>query len=74
MSGFLKFLGGVTVLGAIGIGVYLVLTDQKEEGLAHDIKAAAKEIVDEGKKAAEQRRLELQTELGQRPPVDPTLN
>lgn len=74
MSGFLKFLGGLTVLAAVGIGVYKILTNEQEEGLAHDIKVAAKEIVDEGKRAADQRRIDLQAELAQQPPINPNLN
>jgi len=60
MKTFLK-LCGVALLGA---ALYLFLTSEDEEGFAHEVKALVNEVVAEGKKAAEQRRVELESELG----------
>ena len=63
MSSFLKFIGGAALGAAIGAGVYFALTSDHEEGLIHDFKALVNEVIEEGKRAAEQRRMELEMEL-----------
>ncbi|HEY80853.1 MAG TPA: hypothetical protein G4O05_07230, partial [Caldilineae bacterium] len=63
-SSFLKFVGGVTLGAAIGVGIYLVVTSDSEEGVIHGIKETISHALEEGRRAAEQRRLELERELG----------
>lgn len=63
----MKTLFKLVLFAAVGAAIYFVVTSEDEEGLDHDIKALVNEVVTEGKKAAEQRRTELETELGYRP-------
>ena len=63
-SSFLKFMGGVALGTVVGVGIYLVATSDSEEGLIHDIKETIHYALEEGRRAAEQRRLELERELG----------
>ena len=63
-STFLKFTAGVVVGAAIGVGIYLVATSDSEEGVIHGIKESINHALEEGRRAAEQRRLELERELG----------
>lgn len=67
MKFLIKLLGGVVVGAAAGVGAYLLLTSEDEEGFVADLKSLVNDVVAEGKRAAELRRLELETELGQRP-------
>ena len=67
MSAILKFMGGLVVGAALGVGTYVVLTQDNEEGLIGDAKAFLNNAVEQGKQAAETRRSELQIELGQKP-------
>ncbi|NOX62799.1 MAG: hypothetical protein GXP42_12765 [Chloroflexi bacterium] len=72
MTSFLKFIGGAALGAAIGAGVYFVLTSEREEGLVHDFKALVNEVIEGGKRAAEQRRIELEMELrGESPTAQP---
>ncbi|RME46080.1 MAG: hypothetical protein D6791_09175 [Chloroflexi bacterium] len=67
MKGLLQVLGGVTLGAALGAGIYLLLTNEEDEGFLSDLKSLLDEVIEEGKRAAEQRRLELEQELrGQR--------
>jgi hypothetical protein len=66
MSYFLKFVGGILVGAALGAGVYVVLTRKNETGLIAEAKTLLNNIVEEGKQAAETRRIELEAELGQK--------
>lgn len=64
MKGFLKFTSGIGLgiaLGAIG---YLVMTSEDEEGIVHDLKVFIKDVIEEGRSAADSRRKELEAELG----------
>ncbi len=63
-STFLKFTAGVALGAAIGVGVYLVVTSDSEEGVIHGVKETINRALEEGRRAAEQRRLELERELG----------
>ncbi len=63
-STFLKFTGGVILGAAIGVGIYLVVTSDSEEGVIHGVKETINRALEEGRRAAEQRRLELERELG----------
>lgn len=64
MKGLLKFIGGLALGAAVGAGVYFVLTNEDEEGVAHDLKMLVNDVLEEGKQAAQARRVELERELG----------
>ena len=64
MKGLLKFTSGIGMGIALGALGYLILTSEDEEGLVHDLKAFFKDVVEEGRTAAESRRKELEEELG----------
>jgi len=63
MSKLLKFLGGVALGAAIGAGVYLVLTQEDENGLLSDVKSIVEKALEEGKQAAQEQRRLLEQEL-----------
>lgn len=67
MKGLIQLVSGLAIGAAIGAGIYLVLTQDTEEGFVSDMKKLVQKVVEEGKLAAEQRRRELEVELGQRP-------
>lgn len=67
MKGLFKLLAGLAIGAAVGAGIYLVLSQDNDEGFVSDMKQLAQKVVDEGKLAAEQRRREMEVELGQRP-------
>jgi hypothetical protein len=64
MSTILKFVGGVALGVALGAGVYLLVTKESEEGIVHDIKESINRAIEEGKRSAEERRRQLEQELG----------
>ncbi len=59
-----KFFGGVALGAAVGAGIYLVLSSEDEEGVIHGVKETVNRAIEEGRRAAEQRRRELELELG----------
>lgn len=65
MSPILKFIGGVIGGAALGAGIYVVLTRDNGNGIIDDAKQFLNNAAEQGKQAAEARRTELQTELGQ---------
>ncbi len=64
MSTILKFAGGLVLGVAIGAGVYLLVTKDGEDGVIHGIKKSINRAVEEGKRSAEERRKQLEQELG----------
>lgn len=65
MNTFLKFVGGLALGAAIGAGVYLVVTkDDDDEGFIHNIKESINKAIDAGRLSAEERRQQLEQELG----------
>ncbi len=64
MNTFLKFAGGLALGAAIGAGVYLIVTKDSEEGFIHDIKESINKAINAGKLSAEERRQQLEQELG----------
>ena len=64
MKTFLKFTGGLVLGAAIGAGIYILLTKESEEGIVHDIKESFNRAIEEGRRAAEERRKQLEAELG----------
>ena len=67
MSNLIKFVGGLVLGAAIGTGVYMLFTNDSEEGIIHDVKMIANDAISQGKQAAEARRVELENELRQPP-------
>lgn len=65
MKTLLKLIGGLAIGAAIGTGIYLLLSRNEEEGVVHDVKMLVNDAIEEGKRAAESRREQLQVELGQ---------
>ena len=64
MKTFLKFTGGLALGAAIGAGLYLLFTKDDEAGVIRDIKESFSRAIEEGKRAAEERRMQLEAELG----------
>jgi len=64
MSSIFKFVAGATLGVAIGAGLYILVTKESEEGLIHDIKGSINNAIEEGKRASEDRRRQLEQELG----------
>ena len=71
MKGLLKLVGGIMIGAAIGAGVYLLMTNESEEGVVADVKSIVNDAIEQGKQAADTRRTELQIELGQMPETAP---
>jgi len=67
MSTILKFTGGIILGSALGVGLYVVVTQDSEVGIIAGAKEFLDNVVDSGKQAAEARRTELEIELGQTP-------
>lgn len=65
MSSLMKFFGGLMLGAAIGAGVYVIFTNDSEEGIVHDVKMIVDDAIAQGKQAAEARRIELESELRQ---------
>jgi len=72
MSPILKFMGGILLGSAMGAGIYVVLTQDNENGLIAGAKAFVNNVVEEGNQAAAMRRTELEIELGQTPETGST--
>ena len=64
MNTALKFIGGLALGAAIGAGVYILVTKDSEEGIVADIKTTINRAIEEGKRSAEERRRQLEQELG----------
>ncbi len=63
-SSALKFFGGVLLGAAVGAGIYFVVTSDDEQGVVHHIKERVRFALEEGRRAMEARRQELEQELG----------
>ena len=66
MSRLIKFVGGIILGAVLGAGTYMVLTHEDEASIIDDAKAFVDNVIGEGRRAAEDRRTELESELGQR--------
>ena len=64
MGGLVKLIGGLAVGAAIGVGIYLILAQDSEEGFVSNVKALANQAMEEGKRAAADKRQQLEIELG----------
>ena len=64
MNTALKLVGGLVLGAAIGAGVYILITKDSEEGIVHDIKQTINQAIEAGKLSAEERRRQLEQELG----------
>jgi hypothetical protein len=74
MKGLFKLVTGLGLGATLGIGVYWLITRDREagrtpgehpEGMVAELKDFVAQVVAEGKAAAAQRRRELERELGQ---------
>ena len=65
MDRTLRFFAGVVVGAAVAAAVVVLLTPQSGEDLRDGIKARIDNIVQEGRQAAEDKRLELTAQLEQ---------
>ncbi len=63
MKGMLKLVSGMVMGAAIGASVYMLLSNENDEGVISDVKNLVNEVLDEGRQAAAARRIELETEL-----------
>ena len=63
MDRTLTFLGGVVVGAAVAAAVVILLTPQSGEDLRDGIKVRVEDIVEQGRQAAEEKRLELTAQL-----------
>ncbi|MCS7039227.1 MAG: hypothetical protein RMN24_05925 [Anaerolineae bacterium] len=66
MKALFKLVAGLGVGAALGVGVYWLVTSDREQGLLAELKELVSQVVEEGKAAAAQRRRELELELGQK--------
>lgn len=68
--GFLRFLVGLIVGALVGAALALLLTPQSGEEFQRLLRERAEEIVEEGRRAAAERRAELEAQFAQakRPP------
>lgn len=68
--GFLRFLVGLIVGALVGAVLALLLTPQSGEEFQRLLRERAEEIVEEGRRAAAERRAELEAQFAQakRPP------
>lgn len=64
MSSLLKFAGGLALGAAIGAGAYLLVTKEQDKGFLQDVKGIVNQAIEEGKRAAEEQRRQLEQELG----------
>lgn len=71
MSSIFKFMGGIILGTALGAGIYVVVTQDNEDGIIAGAKSFVNNVIAEGKQAAETKRTELETELGQIPETQP---
>lgn len=58
-----KFLAGVVVGAAVAAAVVLIVAPQRGDELRNEIKARIDDIVEEGRQAAETKRLEMMAQL-----------
>jgi hypothetical protein len=64
MNTALKLAGGLVLGAAIGAGVYILITKDSDEGILADLKNTINQAIEEGRRSAEERRLQLEQELG----------
>lgn len=63
MGKLVRFLGGLLLGAALGAGLVLILTPQSGAGTRRLVQNRVQEVLDEGRRAAEERRLELTAQL-----------
>lgn len=63
MGKFIRFMGGLFLGAAFGAGLVLILTPRSGAETRQMVQNRVQEILDEGRRAAEDRRLELTTQL-----------
>ncbi len=64
MNTALKLAGGLVLGAAIGAGVYILITKDSDEGIIADLKNTINQAIEAGKRSAEERRAQLEQELG----------
>ncbi len=65
MKGFWNFVSGLVVGAAVGAVVALIVAPDSGDGLRREIKREIDDIFSEGRRAAAQRRAELEEQLEQ---------
>jgi gas vesicle protein len=65
MSKFISFLAGLIVGGLIGAAAAILLAPKPGKELQADIKHEVETVLEEGRRAAETRRTELEKQLAQ---------
>lgn len=63
MGKLVRFLGGLLLGAALGAGLVLILTPQSGAETRRLVQNRVQEVLDEGRRAAEERRLELTAQL-----------
>ena len=64
MKTLLKFTSGLLLGAAVGAGAYLLATKESDSDLVRELKNSVRQALEEGKRAAEEQRRLLETELG----------
>ena len=65
MRKLMDFLSGLVVGALVGGAIGLLMTPQAGDETQHTLRARVNEVIEEGKRAAAQRRAELEAELAE---------
>lgn len=63
--GILRFLSGLIVGALVGVVTALLLTPQSGEDFQRQVRERAEQIIEEGRRAAAERRAELEAQFAQ---------